>query len=431
MSGAASRNARTRKAHNNKAKDESVYIRGHLWLGTASNSPNWYVYRYDPEKGRNVGRTTGTDDLTLAMIALDEMFLADRGMAPAYCDKCGQKIPDGNIYLLRQAIRDYKIEHASKKVSYQIIRARLAHIERFIEERDTPDLPCSGATNDEFVEEFRAWLLPQPVIWTNANDEVTASHPRTVSSVEESVHQLRAVLNHAVRKERSDAKPVFKAKSRAVVTKPIRARASVDILADMVKWASQPNERREGLLRFLVASICTAARPDSIFDMNIDPEREQWWKHENRFDLNPHGREQTKKFRPVVPILPPLRNLLDTAGEGGWVVHYYGRRVADVRTSWRNMVDDLGLGKGRGYGAYLMRRSMAQLLREGQASPWDVQGLLGHRMVGTTELYTSQSLFPTAMTELESIIADIEAKSGYSLSAFVPNLHLSNEKDPE
>jgi integrase len=308
--------------------------------------------------------------------------------------------------------------------SYEAIRARLNHVIRFVLERFSEDHPCSAATTDEFVNEFRAWLTPQPVSWTNNAGQITVQHVRTISSVEDSIHQLRAVLNFAVKKQRSDAKPLFTTKTRSVVSKPIRTRASLDQLAAMVAYAAEPDKRREGLLRFLVASICTAARPDTLFDMSIDPERCQYDSVQNTFDLNPHGRTQTKKYRPVVPVLPPLKYLIETT-TSEWVIHYYGRRVRDVRSSWRTMISDLGYEGGRGWGAYVMRRSMSKLLRESGALAWDVQGLLGHRTAGTTEVYTDGVIFPTATANLLNIIANIEDKAGYCLSTFTPKSHLS------
>lgn len=406
-------------------KEDSPFRRGDYWLGTATHSENFYINRYDPETKRVKSWSARTSVLNDAMKALDECWLADTDQSPAYCDKCGQKIADGSAYSLIQAIADYKLEHGAKRVSYEAIRSRLNHVIRFVLERYTEDYPCSAATSDQFADAFRAWLQPQPVIWTNAAGETTASHPRTISSVEESVHQLRAALNFSVKRGRSDAKPIFSTSTRSVVSKTVRTRASLDQLAEMVAYAAEPDKRREGLLRFIVASICTAARPDAIFDMSVAADRDQYDRHNGFINLNPHGRPQTKKFRPTLPILSPLQHLIDTASEEGWVVHYYGRRVVNVRSAWRAMVSDLGYEGGREWGAYVMRRSMAQLLRESGAQPWDVQGFMGHRLAGTTETYTAASAFPTAMTKLKAIIADIEAKSGYCLSTFTPKPHLS------
>lgn len=413
-----------------QSKNNAIYSRGDYWLGTRSVSENFYVFRYDIEGRRTRYWTTHTSDVTEAMKKLDEHWLASTDQSPAYCDKCGQKIADGSAYSVIQAIADYKLEHGSKMVSYEAIRSRLNHVVRFVLERNTEDLPCSAATSDQFAKAFRAWLMPQPVIWTNLAGEITTQHVRTRSSVEESVHQLRAALNFAVKRGRSDAKPVFATSGRSVVSKPIKTRASLDQLGEMVAYAAEPNKRREGLYRFIVASICTVGRPDAIFDMNVSPERFQYDADEKFFDLNPHGREQTKKYRPTLPILSPLQALIDTASDDGWVVHYYGRQVDNVRSAWRAMVADLGYPGGREWGAYILRRSMSKLLRESGALAWDVQGYMGHRTAGTTEIYTHGSLFPTATEKLESIVANIDTKSGYCISTFARQLRVTDEKDP-
>jgi hypothetical protein len=40
----------------------------------------------------------------------------------------------------------------------------------------------------------------------------------------------------------------------------------------------------------MIAAICTLARPDAIFDMNVSVERAQWMQNERRFALNQAGR---------------------------------------------------------------------------------------------------------------------------------------------
>ena len=56
------------------------------------------------------------------------------------------------------------------------------------------------------------------------------------------------------------------------------------------------------LLRFCIISLNTLARPDAVLDlspMQVDIKR-------RLIKLNPDGRRQTKKYRPVVPISETL-----------------------------------------------------------------------------------------------------------------------------
>lgn len=54
--------------------------------------------------------------------------------------------------------------------------------------------------------------------------------------------------------------------------------------------------RERALLhRFLIVSVSTWARPDAVYDLSTDPERQQWISKAAVVALNPKGRPQTKK----------------------------------------------------------------------------------------------------------------------------------------
>lgn len=407
------------------AKLASPYQRGDFWLGKDTKSPNWILMRYSAEKKQTVKASTRTSDLDEAMKILDREYLSSIDQAVSFCSTCGQKVADGEKYTLIRCLKDYKIEHAMELSSYDTIRARLAHVIRYVYEEFDDDIPCSHAITDKFVNGFRVWMIAQPVEW-RSKDGAVVLHDRTAATVEGSVRAMRAAMNHAVRMGRSDAKPVFRSKSAASVSMPVRTRAKIDDLARMVEYA-QACPRRSSLLRFLVASICSGARPDALYDMNTSYDRFQWDHANETFDLNPFGREQTKKYRPTIPVLEPMKWLLESASEDGWVMHYYGRRTTTIRNPWRMMIAELGMGteikdehrRGREYGTYLMRRSIATILRDRGATYWDLQGLLGHRVARTTETYATSTAFPTAISNLKSLICEIEDRLGTSL--FDPN----------
>jgi integrase len=416
------------RAHN------SAYRRGDYWLDKKPTSPNWYVFRYNSGRGTNDSWSTGTGELNEACTELDRRFLSATDQASSFCEKCGQAVADGDHYPLLQAIIDYKIEHARDKASYVPIKSRLSHINRYcLVALDRDDITCTEASTEAFARGFRGWMQPQPVTWTDKDGNITKSSPRTASAVEESVHQLRAVLNHALNKNRSHARPTFRTKARQTVSKPIWTRASIDQLSDMIGYANETN-RRAGLRRFLIASLCTAARPDAIYDMSVNPERFQWHETERFFNLNPFGREQTKKVRPVVPVFGPLADLLADAritSPEGWVVHNFGQHVINVRSAWRTMITDLKLDGGREWGSYVLRRTVATMLRQRGATPWDVQGLMGHRIAGTTETYSFDTLFTSARQGIEDILADIQGKLGEGCFSFsTQSLHSSEIPSP-
>ncbi|RSV11570.1 hypothetical protein CA235_18675 [Sphingomonas sp. ABOLF] len=419
-----------------------LYRRGKYWLGWderkdgTRRSPCLTIFWYDPEARRVRSASTGTAVEEDGIVALDARYLADRGEAPAFCPTCGQPRANAETYLLIDAIADYKLEAGSKRASADSIAARLKHVVDFLqaetargaEGRFGIETSCAAACSTVFANVFRAWSREQPVEWRNKAGDVTVSRPRSPATTEESITQVAAALNHAVDADppRSAKRPAYRALGRAQVSRPRRTRVSVEQIAKMLEYASKPNKRRESLHAFIVASICTIARPDSIVDICVRPDRGQWWPGAPTIDLNPHGRLQTKKFRPVVPVLPILEQWLtaelaawrklDRADQrhAGYLVNYFGRPVQDVDGAWSTMLEKLGLPSGREWKPYVLRHSLATLARNYGAEKWDLEGFMGHRSPSQTEVYAIGD-FKSAATALQRVIDELETLAPGSL----------------
>jgi integrase len=425
-----------------------LYRRGKYWLawdrkkdGTL-RSPFLTIFWYDPTARRTRSCSTGTTQADEAMIALDRRYLADEGEAPAFCHACGRPIAAGDAYLVLDAVADYRLEHGDLQSSADTIAARLKHVTDFLVAADaharagspssdpcaaflrfTSATTCAVACTKPFAETFRQWSHRQPVVWRNGDGEITASKPRSPATTEESLIQLAAALNHAVDApgNRSDSRPLWKPEPRRQVTRPRRTRVDVAVLARMAAYAAEPNKRRGSLHAFIVGTLCTIARPDSVVDISVAPDRRQWWPGAPTIDLNPHGRRQTKKFRPVLPVLPLLDEWLqhtwadyqalpeeDRVGRG-WLVNYYGRPVQDVDSAWSSMLTELKLPTTREWKPYLLRHSLASMVRRRGAPKWEVQGFMGHHPGDTTETYAVGENFPAVAKILEEIISDVES----------------------
>ncbi len=401
----------------------------------AARSPRFYIFWYDPVARREASCSTGTADEEQAILALDRKYLADRGQAPAYCYACGEPIARAEAYLLVDAISDYRLEHGDGLRSAGSVVARLNHVLDFLEAGDVSSEPgasgtatdCAVACGEPFIAAFRRWSQAQPVTWRNGDGEVTQSRARSPATTEESVLQLAAALNHAAnaKPSRSDYRPDWRPLPRVQVSRKRKLRVDVAMLADMLGYAAEPRKRREGLHAFLVASICTLARPDAVVDLSVDPARQQWHPGEPSLDLNPFGRQQTRKYRPVVPVLPVLgewlvdaRAAFDALAQedprrgsgGGYVVAYHGRPVHDVDRAWWTMIGELDLERTRELGPYVIRHSLAERLRNsgGRVGEWDLKGMLGHAR-GTTDTY-APGRFPTVVSELQAVLDEIEQR---------------------
>ncbi|MBB4609624.1 site-specific integrase [Sphingomonas yabuuchiae] len=413
-----------------------LYRRGKYWLDKlrredgSERSRSWYIFWYDPDARREASASTRTAEDEAAICALDQRYLADRGEAAAYCHACGQPLASAAAYLLTDAMADYEIEHGALKDSASSISARLKHIADFLDAQEASggmfgiETTCAVACGTPFIEAFRAWSKDQPVVWRNKDGDITASRPRAAATTEESVLQIAAALNHAADADppRSERRPVYKPKPRKQVSRPRKVRIDVAAIADMVAYAAEPEKKRASLHSFLVASICTLARPDSVVDICVAPEREQWYRGSATLDLNPFGREQTNKHRPVIPVVPILQEWLaaeldayqrldaDKRKGAGFLVNYYGRSILDVDTSWRTMLRELKLPTTREWKPYVIRHSLATLLRDRGVHKWDLEGFLGHDANSTTEIY-AVGRFGSVAKALEDITGEIDVRS--------------------
>lgn len=412
-----------------------VYRRGKYWLAPDERadgtlrSPNLYIWWYDSETRRERSTTTSTGDVAAAILALDKVYLADKDEAPAFCHACGQPLAQAQAYLLTDAIADYKIEWGNSRASADTISGRLAHAVAFLDANEAlgaegrfgHSTSCATACGTVFVNAFRAWSRLQPVEWRNGKGEVTVSRPRSPAATEASIAQLIAVLNHAANAEpaRSDKRPIYKPLPARQVQRQRRTRIGVEELARMFAYAAEPNRQRGSLHAFLVASVCTIARPGAVVDISVAPDRQQWWPGAPTIDLNPQSRTQNKKHRALLPVLPLLDRWLhaeyatymalkpaERAGRG-WLVNHYGRPVQDVDRAWDTMLKKLDMPTAREWRPYVLRHSLATLVRNRGAEKWDLEGFMGHRAGSQTEIYAIGE-FPSVVRALESIISEIE-----------------------
>ena len=368
--------------------------------GGKLRSPNLLIVWYDHDRRRQRSQSTGTDDVVVAKAKLDSKYTAANGGACAFCPQCGQTVADAAKHLLLDALCSYFEEVGQERVSADSIKARLKHLSAFVHDTGQEAITCADV-DDRFVGQFRRWASALPVVSRNKEGVITASRPRSPATVEESVIQLKAALNHAVSKRRIESVPSFKIKGRESVTPENTTSVELETLATMLRYAAA-SPRRSALHAFLIGSITTLARPDAVLDISTDPARAQWSEGAHLLRLNPKGRTQTKKRRPVVVVTPLLDTwLTDTAKDQaskGWFVSWRGGRVSDVGSAWSSMLKELGLPQDREHGSYIIRRSMATILRnwhheQGRTvvSPWDLEAQMGHRRSSTTEVYAKAS----------------------------------------
>lgn len=380
------------------------YSRGHYWLDFdkgrdgSPRSPNYYIFRYDPARGRNVGTSTRTGDLQTASKALDSYYLSATG-GPAICPACGNNIDVSQTTLVADAIADYMITAGDHRSSVQAIKARLAHVLDYLRSLPNSAVVCADV-DEQWIEAMRRWLADKPIVAYLKNGLTGKTRKRSASTIENSVLQLAAAIRLATKQA-----PKFRARQPQNVNESPRYRATVNDLAKMLSWTMEPRNRGEALRRFIVFSVCTAARPDAAMSFSTSPDTMQWDSKFSLIYLRPQGRMQTDKKRPIVRCPQRLKPWLDN--EIGQFVRNRRGPVADVSAAWDSMRRDLGLPTS---GTKDIRRSMAVLIR-GMASADDVELQMGHKVLSpSTSVYApfAPDYLDTALAAIEHVIAEVE-----------------------
>lgn len=128
---------------------------------------------------------------------------------------------------------------------------------------------------------------------------------------------------------------------------------------------------------------------------------------------------QTKKFRPVLSVLPLLDEWLRAEyaewtatpqtleSSRGWLVNCYAKGIQDVDRAWDTMLRALDYPMGREWRSYVLRHSLATLCRNRGAERWDLEGYMGHRSPSQTEVYAIGD-FPSVQRALQGIIDEID-----------------------
>ena len=323
------------------------------WLSQRPRSRMWHATWFDSSSRQTKRVSLGTADLREAQILLAE-FVAKKARV--------QSSEPADTPLAEVLLR-YWHGHVCKLDS----QGRLVRIASHDQAKHALALWnefWGGAT----VAELRIDRQEAFVIWLKDRGYKNAYVSRVLSVG-------RAAINRAWKRQEIKSAPF-------IIDEPDRSdqkeryRLTLDEMRQLLTTA----RKWPHLHTFCMIAINTLARPDAVLDLSprqVDLEM-------RRIELNPPGRKQTKKRRPVVPItetLLPYVKALDVER----FVHWHGKPIASIKKVFATMVKEAGLPKE--VTPYSLRHTMAAELRRRGVPAWEVQGLLGHKAAGTTEIY--------------------------------------------
>lgn len=386
-----------------KRRPDPLYQRGKYALYARPGRAHEIIW-YDPVAGRERSKSAGTTDRAAAENELDRLYL-ERERGQSLCPTCGQPVGTGG-YFINDSIADYILARETRP-SISAIRARLRHVTNYLEASGQDAAICEDVDAD-WIDAFREWMIEIPVLVGK-----TETRDRAPGTVEASVRQLAAAINYSHRRKDTLHPAAFSPKPPAEVDRTPMHRSTVDELAAMFKYAIAPNLKtgkpradRIALHRFLQFSVATLCRPDAAYDFSTDPDRRQWHPDAGVIALNPKGRMQTRKYRPMVPAANHIVPIIN-ATNGHFVP------VGNARKSFEAMRDELKLPTDGEAGQKLIRRSMATILRGRMDAGdwWQIEMFLGHRKFHpTSTLYAGDvpAMMNGAKAAIEAVIDEIE-----------------------
>jgi integrase len=164
---------------------------------------------------------------------------------------------------------------------------------------------------------------------------------------------------------------------------------------------------------FVALLIGTGSRPEALLQLT----RFQCDTRAGTINLNPPGREQTKKRRPIVPMADWLRPWIEAASDGP-LIAYRGRPVEKVAKAFRTLREAAGLGDD--VMAYTIRHTVATQLMMRGVPELEIAALLGHRApnIRTTGRYihAAPGYLSGAVRALNELANDIGRTATRSMS---------------
>lgn len=314
---------------------------GGFWLDRESKSPYWQRCWYDPAARKVRRRSLATSDFEDAKIRL-AAFVYENPEKPA-------EAPEETLLVV--VLKAYWEAHSDFKTRPSDARRAGGLLLDYLgDEATLADL--SRARQEGFMR----WLV--------------SKHGLSVATISKYLSFICAALRRAAEPHMVTG-PDGKESERRLITLAPKIYYQTAHIAQVVDkpeplpraWRPSLTQlgsfiddiRSEALLRYTLLALNTWARPQAICD--IDPalqlDRETW-----RLDLNPPGRRQNKKYRPLLPVTDCLRGWLAVwpqqgrlvanarsleSGPSGGALEYAYRPVACVRHAFKNTRERAGV----------------------------------------------------------------------------------------
>ena len=353
---------------------------GSYWLskkpGRNGSEEAWCRTWYDLRSRQTSRVSLGTADFHEASLQLAAWVVANERPRKAAPDQV----------LIETVLLNYWNDHAQHLPSANTQRLGLSYWQEFWARRTIADI----TPHEQRL--FREWL---------------AKRGTGISGIDRILSVGRAALNRARKwQEVSEVPHIFGTltaeakRAREPKGRPVSP-AEIALLLDAA--------RSRHMLLFLLLAANTLARPAAILDLGPT----QFDALHSLLDLNPIGRMQNKKFRPIVPVTSALLPWLQRdVGPSGHYVSYRGKPVRSILHMWRLTRAEAGLD--RRVTPYSIRHGMAREMRKRRVPTEQISLFSGHLPDGsaaTTSIYApyEPGFLADAVAAIESVMMEIRS----------------------
>jgi|GEM_PF-480938 len=348
---------------------------GSYWLskkpGRDGTADAWCRTWYDRRKRQTCRVSLGTTDFQAASLQLANWVVEN--------DKNGGETRADKV-LIERVLINYWVDHAQKLPSASTAWNGLAYWQEFWQGKTVAEI-----TPHE-QKQFRKWLAGKGI------DD---------GGVDRVLADGRAALNRAVKWQELAAAPHIFAVQTAQDRRAREPMGRPIVPQEMALLLDAANSRH--MLSYLVIAMNTLARPGAILDLRAA----QFDETHNRIDLNPPGRKQNKKHRPVLAVSPTLKPWLQTVTDPSQRYVTYGRAaVKSIKTAWQLLVQEAGLDER--VLPYSIRHGMAREMRKRKVPGDQISIFLGHlpkNSDATTSIYAPYE--PEYCSEAIAAIEDV------------------------
>ncbi|MCG7985650.1 MAG: site-specific integrase [Candidatus Thiodiazotropha lotti] len=318
---------------------------GAYWLSQRKGSSAWCRTWFDKDTRQTKRSSLGTDDFQEAQLKLAEWITKNQIL---------RKENPSELPLETVLVRYYD-GHARFLRSAESARFALAKWSDFFAEKMVSDI-TPGSINGFIF------------------------HLREKGCSEGCIGRIlgvgKAALNRAYRHGEINTVPYIKSGSKGTERERILTIPEVGALFNAVE--------SEHMFMYLMLAFNTLARPEAILELK----RFQVDIENRLIQLNPPGREQTKKRRPTLPITDALMPWLQQTKTES-LVSWNGKPIKSIKKGFQRIRERAQLGSD--LVPYTIRHTMATELRKRGVPAWEVAGFLGHKTEGITERYAKFS----------------------------------------